>query len=66
MLEEEFEMWFADLKTKETLVKLNLHISTLGYLKEGPLYFVKLPDSSTKENRQIVGLDTATTIIKNN
>ena len=41
----------ADPITKKTLGKLDLHISTLGYLEEGLPCFVKLLDSGTEENR---------------
>lgn len=43
-------------------MKLNLYVSMLGYLEEEPLYFVELLDSDTKKNKQIMGLDTTTTI----
>lgn len=66
MLEKEFEMWYKNTITKETLVKHDLHIRILGYLKKVFFYFIELSNSSTKENKQIIRLDTSVTIANNN
>lgn len=66
MLKEEFETWSTDPRTKETLIQLDLHVSTLGYLEEGLIRFLELPDNNTKKNRQIIGLNTTAAIPDNN
>lgn len=66
MPNEKFEPSSAKLITKENLVKLDLYISTLGYLEEGFLYDVELLDGGTKENKQMIRLNTAVAIPDNN
>lgn len=66
ILEKEFETRSADFITEEILVKLDLHISILGHLEEGPLCLIKLPKGNTKENKQVIGLDTPAAILDNN
>ena len=65
MLSEKFETWSANSITKETLVKLDLQINTLGYLEEGLHCFIELPDNSNKKNRQMIGLKTTAAIPNN-
>ena len=44
-----------------------MQVISLGYLKNGPICFTKLPDSGTKEsNRLLGGLDTAVIISDTN
>ena len=42
MFEKELKMWFTDPVTEETLIKLDLHVSTLSYLEERPHCFIEL------------------------
>lgn len=66
MLGEEFEMRSADSIADETLIQLGLHVSTLGYLEDGPPRFIELPDGGTKEsNRRLIGLNTTVPIPDN-
>lgn len=46
-------------------MKLDLYTSTLGYLENELHYFIELSDSNIKENRQIIGLNTAVAISNN-
>lgn len=65
MLEEEFKTQSADPIIKEILVKLDLHINILGYLKEGPPRFVELLDGNTEKNMQMIGLNNVVAILDN-
>lgn len=51
MLKEEFKTWSADSIIKKNLLKLDLHINTLGYLEGRLPHFIELSDGGTKENR---------------
>ena len=63
MLKEEFETWPADLLSNATLITVSMHVTNLGYLKNGPLRFTELPDGGIKKsNRMLVGLDIAVVI----
>lgn len=66
MLGEEFKTQSINPIIKENLIKLDLYISTLGYLEEEPPCFIELPDGNTKENRQMIMLNTAAAIPDNN
>lgn len=65
MLEKKLEIWSIDPITKKTLIKLNLLVSILDYLKDGPPCFVGFPDGNTKVNRKMIGLNTAVAISDN-
>ncbi len=44
-----------------------MYVTNLGYLKNGPLCFIKLPNGGMEEsNRILVGLDIAAIIPKTN
>ncbi len=65
MLREEFETWLADFFLNTTLITVGMHVTNLGYLKDGPPCFTELPNDSMEEsNRILVGLDIATIIPK--
>ena len=67
MLGEEFKTWPADLLSNATLVILNMHVTNLDYLEDGPLCFMELLDGNTeKSNKMLVGLNTAAVIPKSN
>lgn len=66
MLRKEFEIWSINPIIKETLVKPDLHISILSYLKKTLFYFIKLLNCDIKENRQIIELDITNAIPDNN
>lgn len=66
MLREKFKTWSTDPIIEETLVKLDLHISTLGYLEKGSPCFVGLLNGGIEKNRQKIELDTAAAIPNNN
>lgn len=51
MLKEELETWSTNPIIEEALIKVDLHVNTLGYLKDGPRCLVKFLDSNTEENR---------------
>ncbi len=50
-----------------TLITVGMDVTNLGYLRDGPPHFTKLPDSGTKEsNRMLIGLNTAAVIPETN
>lgn len=59
-------MQFINFITKETLVKLDLYISILIYLKDKSLYFIELLNSNKKKNKYIIRLNTTIAILNNN
>lgn len=60
-------MWFADLITNKTLVKLGLYVNSLSYLKDKLSHFINLPDYVTKEsNSYLIRLNIAITMVDNN
>ena len=63
MLGEEFDMWSADSFPNVTFIMVCMHVTSLGYLENGPLCFTELLDGGIKEsNRMLIGLDTAAII----
>ncbi len=63
MLREEFEIWPTDPLPDMILITIGMHVTNLGYLKDGPPRFTELLDGGTKEsNRMLVGLNTAAVI----
>lgn len=60
MLAEYFEMWPATPIPGDLLLSVQMHITSLGYLEEGPPRFTEFPESGDEEsNRRLVGLDAA-------
>lgn len=60
-------MWSTNLITKKKVfIKLDLYINILSYLKDRYLRFVKLLNSSTKENKQMIRFDIIVPNLNNN
>lgn len=58
MLKEDFDKCPVTLIADDVLDRLEMHVTSLGYLEDGLFQFVKLPDGGTKEeNRQLIGLN---------
>ncbi len=63
MLGKEFETWPADPLPDTTLNTVGMHVTNIGYLKDGPPRFTELPDGGIEEsNKMLVGLNTAAII----
>lgn len=60
-------MWSTNLITKKKVfIKLDLYINILSYLENRYPRFVKLPNSSTKENKQMIRFDIIVPNLNNN
>lgn len=60
MLAKDFEKWPATPIPDNVLLSVQMHITSLSYLDEGPFRFTELLDSGNEEsNRRLVGLDAA-------
>lgn len=65
MFGKEFEIWTADLFPDVTLIIVGIYVTNLSYLKDRPLWFIKLLDGGTKEsNKMLVGLNIVVVIPK--
>lgn len=63
ILEEEFEMWPANLFPNVAFTMVGMHVTNPDYLEERPLCFTELLDSGIeKSNRILVRLDKAAVI----
>lgn len=66
MPKKKFEICSTDTITEKTLIKINLHITTLSYLEKQSFYLIELSNSgTTKLNGCIIGLNTPITIPDN-
>lgn len=67
MLRKKSEIWSADFITKKTLVKFDLYIITLSYLKNKLFCFIEFLNYGTKEsNKGMIGLNIVVAISNNN
>ncbi len=58
MLGEDFDKWPVIPIADDVLDGLEIHLTSLGYLEDGPPRFVELLDGGTEEeNRQLMELD---------
>lgn len=67
MFKEEFETWPTNLFSNIIFIKVDIHVTNLGYLKDVSFYFIEFFNGSIKESNKIfVELDIAVIILETN